>query len=177
MTLDQVEARIAPDQALFFINLTADEARKIAELTDDSAKNDFRRSVSCVGSTICQIGMQDSNGLLKDIFAHLEEKGIDTRKLPRLHISGCPHSCGTHQIGEIGFHGAVKLVDKKPMVAFILVDGGSEHMGSENFGKMAGNIVATRIPEFLESLANILNESPEPDFGTWRMTHLSLIHI
>lgn len=171
VTLDQAEARIAPDQALFFINLTADEARKISELTDDSAKNDFRRSVSCVGSTICQIGMQDSNGLLKDIFAHLEEKGIDTRKLPRLHISGCPHSCGTHQIGEIGFHGAVKLVDKKPMVAFILVDGGSEHMGSENFGKMAGNIVATKIPEFLESLANILNQSPEPDFGTWRMTY------
>ena len=103
VTLDQVEARIAPDQALFFINLTADEARKIAELTDDSAENDFRRSVSCVGSTVCQIGMQDSNGLLKDIFRHLEEKGIDTRKLPRLHISGCPHSCGTHQIGEIGF--------------------------------------------------------------------------
>ena len=75
---------------------------------------------------------------------HLEEKGVDTRKLPRLHISGCPHSCGTHQIGEIGFHGAVKLVDKKPTVAFILVDGGSEHMGSENFGKMAGNIVATK---------------------------------
>ena len=29
VTLDQVEARIAPDQALFFINLTADEARKL----------------------------------------------------------------------------------------------------------------------------------------------------
>ena len=60
VTLDRVEARIAPDQALFFINLTADEARKIAELTDDSAENDFRHSVSCVGSTVCQIGMQDS---------------------------------------------------------------------------------------------------------------------
>ena len=36
-------------------------------------------------------------------------------------------------------------------------------MGSENFGKMAGNIVATKIPEFLEALANTLNQSPEPD--------------
>nr|WP_252894304.1 hypothetical protein [Veillonella denticariosi] len=125
VTLDQVEARIAPDEAIFFINLTADEARKIASLTDDSAVNDFRRSVSCVGgATVCQIGMQDSNGLLKAIFTHLDEKGIDTKKLPRLHISGCPHSCGTHQIGEIGFHGSVKLVDKKPQPAFILVDGG-----------------------------------------------------
>ena len=88
VTLDQVEARIAPDQALFFINLTADEARKIAELTDDSAENDFRRSVSCVGSTVCQIGMQDSNGLLKAIFDHLEEKAsirkIATRTYLRL---------------------------------------------------------------------------------------------
>ncbi|PQL20219.1 ferredoxin [Veillonella denticariosi JCM 15641] len=173
VTLDQVEARIAPDEAIFFINLTADEARKIASLTDDSAVNDFRRSVSCVGATVCQIGMQDSNGLLKAIFTHLDEKGIDTKKLPRLHISGCPHSCGTHQIGEIGFHGSVKLVDKKPQPAFILVDGGSEHMGSENFGKMAGNIVSTKIPEFMEALANILNEAPEPDFGSWRLTHKS----
>jgi nitrite/sulfite reductase ferredoxin domain protein len=171
VTLDQVEARIAPEQAVYFINLTADEARKIAALTDDSASNEFRRSVSCVGSTVCQIGIQDSNGLLKSIFTYLEEKGVDTRKLPRLHISGCPHSCGTHQIGEIGFHGSVKLVDKKPTVSFMLVDGGSEHMGSESFGKMAGHIVATKIPKFMEALANTLNESPEPDFGTWRLTH------
>ena len=171
VTLDQVEARIAPDQSLYFINLTADEARKIANLTDDSAINEFRRSVSCVGSTVCQIGIQDSNGLLKAIFTHLEAKGVDTRKLPRLHISGCPHSCGTHQIGEIGFHGSVKLVDKKPTTSFMLVDGGSEHMGSENFSKMAGHIVATKIPEFMEALANKLNEAPEPDFGTWRLTH------
>ena len=143
----------------------------IAELTDDSARDDFRRSVSCVGSTVCQIGMQDSNGLLKAVFDHLEEKGIDTKKLPRVHISGCPHSCGTHQIGEIGFHGAVKLVDKKPQPAFIIVDGGSEHMGSESFGKMAGNIVAAKIPAFMEALANILNEAPEADFGSWRLTH------
>lgn len=171
VTLDQVEARIAPDEAIYFINLTADEARKIAELTDDSAHNNFRRSVSCVGATVCQIGMQDSNGLLKSIFDHLDREGIDTSKLPRLHISGCPHSCGTHQIGEIGFHGAVKLVDKKPQPAFILVDGGSEHMGSEQFGKMAGNIVATKIPEFMAELAKKLNKAEEPDFGAWRLTH------
>ena len=36
---------------------------------------------------------------------------------------------------------------------------------------MAGHIVATKIPEFMEALANKLNEAPEPDFGTWRLTH------
>lgn len=171
VTLDAAEARLAPEEAIYFINLTADEARHIAELTDDSAENDFRRSVSCVGATVCQIGMQDSNGLLKSIFSHLESEGIDTHKLPQIHISGCPHSCGTHQIGEIGFHGAVKLVDKRPQPAFVLVDGGSEHMGSEQFGKMAGNIEAVRIPAFMADLANMLNAAEEPDFATWRINH------
>ena len=44
-------------------------------------------------------------------------------------------------------------------------------MGSESFGKMAGNIVAAKIPAFMEALANILNEAPESDFGSWRLTH------
>ena len=80
------------------------------------------------------------------------------------------------KIGEIGFHGAVKLVDKKPMVAFILVDGGSEHMGSENFGKMAGNIVATKIPEFLESFGkysktNLQNQTLDMENDTQSAIH------
>ena len=44
-------------------------------------------------------------------------------------------------------------------------------MGSESFGKMAGNIVAANIPSFMAALANILNEAPEADFGSWRLTH------
>ena len=43
-------------------------------------------------------------------------------------------------------------------------------MGSESFGRMAGNIVAAKIPAFIEALANILNEAPEADFGSWRLT-------
>ena len=38
------------------------------------------------------------------------------------------------------------MIQKKALI----VDGGSEHMGSENFGKMAGHIVATKIPEFMD---------------------------
>ena len=36
---------------------------------------------------------------------------------------------------------------------------------------MAGNIVATKIPAFMEALANVLNEAPEAGFGSWRLTH------
>ncbi|WP_273419485.1 nitrite/sulfite reductase [Veillonella caviae] len=171
VTLDAVEARLSPEEAIYFINLTADEARHIAELTDDSADNDFHRSISCVGATVCQIGIQDSNGLLKAIFNHLDLNGISTHKLPQIHISGCPHSCGTHQIGEIGFHGHVKLVDKKPQPAFALVDGGSEHMGEEQFGKMIGVIEAVKIPAFIAELAQRLNDAEESDFATWRIHH------
>ena len=37
--------------------------------------------------------------------------------------------------------------------------------------KWPGTLWLQKIPEFMEALANKLNEAPEPDFGTWRMTH------
>ncbi|MBP9551858.1 nitrite/sulfite reductase [Veillonella sp.] len=169
--LHQVEMRLTPDQSVYIINLTADEAREMVKLLPISAENTFESSISCVGNTICQIGIQDSNGLLNSIFRHLKANDVDTSKLPRLYVSGCPHSCGVHQIGTIGFHGSVKMVDKKPQPGFALMDGGSDEIGTEQFGKMIATIEAVRIPLFIEELANILNSNDAVDYATWRKEH------
>ena len=163
--------RLTPDQSVYIINLTADEAREMVKLLPISAENTFESSISCVGNTICQIGIQDSNGLLNSIFRHLKANDVDTSKLPRLYVSGCPHSCGVHQIGTIGFHGSVKMVDKKPQPGFALMDGGSDEIGTEQFGKMIATIEAVRIPLFIEELANILNSNDAVDYATWRKEH------
>ena len=54
------EVRIAPDETLLIINLNASQAKEIAAITEDGAKNLFETSVSCIGSTVCQIGLRDS---------------------------------------------------------------------------------------------------------------------
>lgn len=157
--MEQVEVRIAPDETVYIVNLTGDEAVKVAELTDGGAKTIFETSVSCIGATICQIGLRDSQGLLMACIEAVREAGIPDGALPRIHISGCTSSCGTHQIGSIGFRGASKKVDGVMSAAFVLYVGGSDRQGSETMGRELGTIVDTKIPEFLVALGKKVAES------------------
>ena len=79
--------------------------------------------------------------------------------LPQIHISGCPSSCGTHQTGAIGFRGGVKMVDKKPLPAFVLYVNGNELQGGETMGREAGTILEDQIPAFLLELGKTVAAS------------------
>ena len=63
------------------------------------------------------------------------EAGLKDGSLPKIHISGCMSSCGTHQIGEIGFHGSMKGIDKVAHSAFVLHINGSDLQGKEKMGR------------------------------------------
>lgn len=164
------ELRIGPDETVYIINLTADEAERIAALTEVSAATLLETSVSCVGNTICQIGLQDSQGLLRSILEAVKPYQFKDGVLPRLHISGCSSSCGTHQIGDIGFHGSAKLVDGKPQPAFHMFVNGSENKGEERFGELLGIMTTVNIPPFLIALGKMITEDGGT-FARWYPQH------
>lgn len=154
--MQDVELRISPQQDLYIINLTATEAQKLLPLFDDFAKTRFERSVACIGASICQVGLRDSQHVLHTIINTLKPYNFKDGILPLLHISGCPSSCGTHQIADIGLQGSVKLVDKKPESAFILSVYGNDSRNNAQFGQACGTILETDITKFLIELATII---------------------
>ncbi|MBS6774853.1 MAG: nitrite/sulfite reductase [Eubacterium sp.] len=154
----KAEVRVAPDETLYIINLNAQQAEKIHKITADGAKNLFETSVSCIGSTVCQIGLRDSQGLLASIVEAVEPYHFADGVLPRIHISGCPSSCGTHQIGKLGFRGASKSVDGKAEPAFAFYVNGQDTQGEERFGEEWGVMLATDIPKFFVELGTVISE-------------------
>ena len=50
------EIRVAPNEMLYVINLTAAEAEKVIAATADGAATEFERSVACIGAATCQQG-------------------------------------------------------------------------------------------------------------------------
>ena len=77
--MEGAQLRLNADETCYIINLTAEEARKIAALTEkDTAHTAFEHSVSCIGATVCQQGLCDSHGTLARIAAFLKEQGVDT---------------------------------------------------------------------------------------------------
>ncbi|WP_101877297.1 nitrite/sulfite reductase [Lachnoclostridium edouardi] len=157
--MDQIELRIAPDQTLYIINCTAEEAEAVLKATQDGAQNEFETSVACIGSSICQVGVGDSQKLLSALVEEERTWGFEDGVLPVIHISGCPSSCGTHQIGKIGFRGGVKMVDKTPQPAFVLFVGGCDLEGQERFGKELGQILAANIPGFMKELGEKISQA------------------
>lgn len=159
LSMNQVELRLAPDEGAYIINCTAEEAQKILELTKDSARDTFETSVACIGASICQIGVRDSQQLLATLVDASRKWNFPDGILPQMHISGCPSSCGTHQIGSIGFRGGMKKVDGKPESAFVLFVNGNDKEGEERFGEQLGTILETEIPKFLEELGQTVAKS------------------
>ena len=91
------------------INLDEATALKLLELTDGlGGETKLAQSVSCIGVPTCQMGILNSQELLDNIISYFNHKKYKKDILPRVYISGCPNSCGVHQIGSIGFAGKKK---------------------------------------------------------------------
>jgi ferredoxin-nitrite reductase len=150
--MDKVELRLTPEEAVYIVNCNGKEAKKVLEVTEDGAKTELESSVACIGAAICQVGVRDSQGLLAKIVEAGKEWGFEDGVLPKLHISGCPSSCGTHQIGRIGFRGGAKKVDGQSEPAFLLCVNGKEEERQERFGEQLGTILEKDIPPFLKAL-------------------------
>lgn len=160
------EVRLSPDETAYIVNLSEREAEKIAALTKNGAETLFERSVACIGAEICQVGVRDSQGLLRACVEAVRAAKIPDGALPQIHISGCPSSCGTHQTGAIGFRGGVKKADGKVQPAFVLYVNGCEEQGRETMGRELGAIAQQDIPEFLVSLGKTVAKSGM-DFTSW----------
>ena len=164
--MEDVEIRLAPDETAYIINLTGTEVEKVLEATPDSAETVFETSVSCIGASICQVGLRDSQALLHACVQAVRKAEIPNGALPQIHISGCPSSCGTHQTGVIGFRGAVKRVDDQMKNAFVLFANGEERQGEERMGREIGTMEEAVIPQFLVELGQTVAASGM-DYKKW----------
>ena len=168
--IPDAECRIAPHETIYIINLTADEAEKVLEATNDGAQSTFENSVACIGAAICQQGVRDSQAALRAAVEAVREAKIPDGALPRICISGCPSSCSGHQAAAIGFQGAAKSVDGKPESAFKMFVGGSDKLGAAKFGEAGAVILESDLPKFFVDLGKAV-ASQNMNWETWIAGH------
>lgn len=165
--MEDVQLRLSPDESVYIINLTGKELDRLQAIIDkDNARNVFETSVGCIGASICQVGVRDSQDVLRKSIEAVRAAGIPDDALPQIHISGCPSSCGTHQIGTIGFRGGVKMVDKKPVPGFTLFLNGKDEQGKEVLAKEVGAVALDQVPDFMVTLGKKVAASGRP-FEAW----------
>lgn len=151
--MEEVKIRLSPEQRLYIINLTAEEARKVLKETQDGGETAFECSTACIGADVCQVGIGKSRLLLQACVKRLREENLPKDVLPSVHISGCPSSCGSHQTAVIGLRGGKKPTAEGPKFAFALYENGSDKPKEEGFGTEVGVLFEDDIPDFFVELA------------------------
>lgn len=175
--MEDVEIRLTPQEGMYFINCNADEAAKVLEVTSDGANTLFETSVACIGSAICQVGLGDSQGLVEKCIETVRKENFPDGVLPKIHISGCPSSCGTHQIAALGFRGAMKQTSDGPKPAFAIFEGGKALQGEEVLAETGKSITVEDIPKFLVELGKMIAEQGMT-YDTWiKENHAALVEL
>ena len=123
----------------------------------------LRNLVACAGASTCRLGLCLSRGLAKALAHSLRNGNLDLEKAGdlRIHISGCPNSCGRHPMADIGLHGAARRVEGQLVPHYGVQVGGRLAEGETRFGFTLGTIPAKKVPAFVEDLLAAFLRSPD----------------
>ncbi len=132
------------------------------------ASNFRKGGISCTGIEFCNLAVSETKNRLMLLVEELEAMKLDNDKI-RIHFSGCPSSCGQHQIADIGFRGTKIKIDGQQVDAFEMFIGGRLG-GGRRFNELIKSKVPSKdlhlvIKKLLEFYkANRLNEESFGDF-------------
>lgn len=155
---DNPEIRLSMTEGVYFRNLNGKEAEEILEITNNmGGTTPFDYSVSCIGVPTCQMGICESQEVLRETLSYVKENVSNCNLLPRLYFSGCGNSCGIHEVAEMGFTGKKKRINDVIEEAYEVHVDGSFVEGEARLGKCYGDIARKDIPMFVCELANTLN--------------------
>src|SRR5262249_38951214 len=110
-------------QNLLIANVRAEHAETVAqELTlaglPVQASSFARGTVACTGSEFCKLALTETKSFARWLAQELEERLPNFQERVKLHITGCPNSCGQHWIADIGIEGKKIKVDGRMVDAY-----------------------------------------------------------
>ena len=150
------EVRLTDDQNLLLVNVP--EARlecllgeSLLQKYSPEPEKWIRGTVSCTGKDHCHYSLIDTKGWAKQIATTMDALLPMTENL-RVNWSGCPHACGQHHTGDVGFQGARVRIGDEIVDAVDVFIGGRAGADARMGEKVLDNVPLTELPERLAFL-------------------------
>ncbi len=127
--------------------------------------------VGCSGTTSCNLALTNSHRLAKEIqrkFLELKLNEDDDLRDASIKISGCPNSCGQHEIATIGFYGGGGRVGKDMYPNYTMSLGGRAD-GDAMLGVNCMRIPVKRIIPVILKIIELFkkNKQPNDSLSSW----------
>src|SRR5215467_1687701 len=117
-------------------------------------------AVGCTGTTSCNLAITNSHRLAKEIeykFLELQFDIDEDLKDSTIKISGCPNSCGQHEIATIGFFGGASRIENSMAPTYTMLFSGSTGEQGE-LGKTIMRVPAKRVIDILRKIIEIYRQ-------------------
>jgi len=111
-----------------------------------------RGTVACTGSEFCKLALTETKGFARWLSTELDERLPGFTEQIRLHITGCPNSCGQHWIADIGIEGKKIKSNGKMVDAYYFCIGGSVGHIASIARPVGYRCAATEVPDAIERL-------------------------
>ncbi len=170
--------RTTNQQNYLFPNLATSDLPAVGVLLRaagfDWDKSEFHKgAVSCTGNEFCNLALTETKAKMHDIVAHLESRFLWDEPI-RIHLNGCPNSCGQHHIGDIGLQGCLaRLVDGTQVEAYDVCLGGRLGADAKFVRAISRKVPADKVHLALENLLHSYKseKATEENFGSWVDRH------
>lgn len=160
------ELRATGMQNLLIVNVPNINADELAKELDAIAfpvnGSPFARgTVACSGTEFCKLAITETKSFSRWLVEEMEERlpGFDQHL--KLHVTGCPNSCGQHCIADIGIEGKKIKVDDRLLDAYYFCVGGALGLHQSTARPVGYRCLATDVPEALERLLSRYLEERE----------------
>ncbi|OIJ13434.1 ferredoxin--nitrite reductase [Anaerobacillus alkalilacustris] len=138
-------------------------AETVFEKITIAPKSFIGYSVACTGIEYCNLALVETKETTKKLAEYLDEN-IQLDVPVRMHMVGCPNSCGQRQIADIGLQGVLMKTKEAGMVqAFEIYVGGTLEKEHASFNqKLKGRIASENLPRVLKQLLTFFKEEKQP---------------
>ena len=162
------ELRTTNMQNLLVVNVPQIQADSLAKELDAiglkvGASSFFRGTIACSGTEFCKLAITETKSFSRWLVEELEERlpGFDQHL--KLHVTGCPNSCGQHWIADIGIEGKKIKVGDRLVDAYYFCVGGALGLHQATARPIGYRCAATLVPDAIERLLRQYLAEREPD--------------
>jgi sulfite reductase (ferredoxin) len=153
------ELRTTNMQNLVIVNVPEQNAELLAgELQSIGlrveASSFWRGAIACTGSEFCKLAITETKSFTRWLVEELEERLPGFEQHLKLHVTGCPNSCGQHWIADIGIEGKKIKVNGSLVDAYYFCLGGSVGLHQAIARPVGYRCVAREVPDAVERLLN-----------------------
>ncbi len=112
----------------------------------------WRGTIACTGSEFCKLALTETKGFARWLVDELEERLPGFDQHVKIHITGCPNSCGQHWIADIGIEGKKVKVEGQLVDAYYFCVGGGVGRYQAKARPIGYRVPAPEVPGAIERL-------------------------